>query len=99
MRKSLVAVAVLSALSLPAFAETWPAPESWQITQRVELKDGTILNVYKDGKTAMENAFGQALSMKPGHDMQAKDGRTINMVGNETVRVELANPLTSSAGG
>ncbi len=94
MRKHLAAAAILSALAVPAFAGNWPAPEPWQVTQRIELKDGTILNVYKDGKSAMENRFGQSVSMQPGHAMQAKDGRTVTMAGNETIRVELQNPFT-----
>ena len=95
MRKHIIAAAVLSVLSVPAFAEIWPTPEAWQVTQRTELKDGSFLNIYKDGKTAMENKFGQAVFMIPGQTMQAKDGRTITMVGNETLRVDLQNPLTS----
>lgn len=95
MSKHLVAAAILSALAVPAFAGNWPSPETWQVVQRIELKDGTYLNVYKDGKSAMENRFGQSVSMQPGHSMQAKDGRTITMAGNETIRVELQNPLTS----
>ena len=97
MRKHIIAVAVLSALSVPAFAEVWPAPDNWQVTQRIELNDGNFLNVYKDGKTAMENTYGRSVFMSPGQSMQAqgKDGRTIPMVGNETLRVELTNPLTS----
>ncbi len=94
MRKHLAAAAILSALAVPAFAGNWPAPESWQVAQRIELKDGTYLNIYKDGKSAMENRFGQSVSMQPGHSMQSKDGRTMNMAGNETTRVELQNPFT-----
>ena len=95
MRKHIIAVALLSALSAPAFAETWPVPEDWQVTQRIELKDGTFLNVYKDGKTTMENKFGHSVFMAPGQTMQANDGRTITMVGNETYRIERTNPLLS----
>jgi len=95
MRKQIIAVAVLSALSVPAFAEVFPVPESWQVTQRIELKDGNFVNIYKDGKTAMENTFGHAVSMDPGQTMQARDGRTIKMEGNETLRIDLQNPLTS----
>ena len=93
MRKHLAAAAILSVLSVPALAGTWPAPESWQVAQRVELKDGTFLNLYKDGRSAMENRFGQSVSMQPGQTMQGKDGRTVTMAGNETVRVEIQNPL------
>jgi copper resistance protein K len=95
MRKHIIAVAVLSALSLPAFAENWPVPPEWQVTQSIELKDGNFVNVYQDGKMAMVCKFGHSLSMTPGQTMQTKDGRTITMNGNETIRVELQNPLLS----
>ncbi len=95
MRKQLVAVAFLSVLAVPAFAEEYPVPESWQVAQRIDLQDGTTLIVYTDGKTAMENRFGQSIAMTPGHAMQTRDGRTVTMQGNETIRVELQNPLAS----
>ena len=96
MRKHLAAAAILSVLSVPALAGTWPAPESWQVAQRVELKDGTFLNVYKDGKSAMEDRFGKPVFMKPGQSMQAKDGKSVTMIVNETLRVELQNPLLTT---
>ena len=99
MRKHLIAVAVLSALSVPAFAEPWPVPAAWEIAQRVELSDGNFVNVYKDGKMGMECKFGHSLTMAPGQTMPTKDGRTISMVGNETNRVDLRNPLSLTGGG
>ncbi len=98
MRKHIIAVAVLSALSVPAFAEDFPVAEAWQVTQRIELKDGTFLNVYKDGKATMENRFGRPVYMKPGQSMQSKDGRTVPMIGNETYRVQRQNPLLTQPG-
>lgn len=94
MRKQIFAIAVLSALTVPAFAEDFPVADAFQVTQRIELKDGTFLNVYKDGKAGMENKFGRSVYMKPGQTMQTKDGRTVTMIGNETYRVERANPLS-----
>jgi hypothetical protein len=93
MRKQIIAVSVFSLLSVPAFAEIHPVPEQWQVTSRVELNDGTFLNIYRDGKMAMENRFGIPVYMQPGHAMQTKDGRTVTMVGNETFRVEARDPL------
>ena len=95
MRKHIIAVAILSALTLPAFAEQFPVPEGWQVSQRIELKDGTFLNIYKDGKYAMESRFGHPLDMKPGQTMVTKDGRSFTMASNETYRVSFANPLLS----
>lgn len=95
MRKNIIAIAILSALSIPAFAEVWPAPEGWQVKERIELTDGSFVNVYQDGKMAMECKYGHSQSMNTGHAMKARDGRTISMNGNETLRVELQNALLS----
>ena len=99
MRKSLIAAAVVSVLSLPALAEVYPVPDSWQITERIELKNGMFLNLYRDGKMAMENTFGQSVHMPAGQAMQARDGRSITMNGNETIRVEIQNPLSTPTSG
>ena len=96
MRKQIIAVAILSALSVPAFAEDFPVAAAYEVVQRIELQDGTFLNIYKDGKAAMETKLGRSVSMKPGEKMQTKDGRTVTMVGNETLRVEGQNPLTKA---
>lgn len=99
MRKHLIAAALLSTLAVPAFAVDFPVADAWQITQRIELKDGSFLNVHKDGKASMENKFGRAVYMKPGQTMQTKNGRNVTMIGNETYRVELQDPLRSTPRG
>lgn len=53
----------------------------------VALQDDSTLHVYSDGKMAMENQFGHAVVMADGQAMQAKDGSTISMRGDEVARL------------
>lgn len=90
MRKNLVLVSALAALSMSAFAQTtstshFAHPDA---IATYLLKDGNTLYVYKDGKMAMENKVGNAVHMKDGVAMETKDGKKIMMVGNEIWRVE-----------
>ena len=52
-----------------------------------QTKDGSTLHVFPDGKMAMEDRFGHTVNMQPGTAMQTKDGKTIIMNGNETMRL------------
>jgi hypothetical protein len=59
-----------------------------QVEKLIQLKDASTLHVYADGKMAMEDNFGRAAYMAPGHAMQTTDGKTIVMNGNEVARLE-----------
>ena len=52
----------------------------------IELKDGSTVHIFKDGKMGMEHKFGRAVAMKPGQVMETKDGKKIDMKGNEVER-------------
>lgn len=54
----------------------------------VDMKDGSTLYVFKDGKMAMEDKLGRAIRMKPGHVMDSKDGQRYIMVGDEVARLD-----------
>lgn len=56
-------------------------------TGAIELKDGTMVHIYKDGKMAMEDKAGRARTMKDGEKMTTKDGQVIMMKGNEVWRL------------
>ncbi len=56
-------------------------------TQIIELKDGSSVYVFEDGKMAMESKFGRVTRMNPGKTMEAKDGRKIVMHGDEVGRL------------
>ena len=83
MLKKLLTVVAMSAVMGSAFAV-----DLSQMAQSIALKDGSTVYVYKDGKMGMEDKYGRAVYMDPGHVMQTKDGKKIIMIGNEIYRVE-----------
>lgn len=66
------------------------AVDRGNVEKAYELKDGSTVYVFKDGKMAMENKVGQVVTMKEGHAMETKDGKKIMMKGNEIWRLENA---------
>jgi hypothetical protein len=85
MLKKILIVAAMSALSTAAFADYYARAEAKQV---VELKDGSTVFVFNDGKMAMETPFGRATRMNPGTVMEGKDGQKITMVGDEVARLD-----------
>ncbi|HRP96237.1 MAG TPA: CopK family periplasmic copper-binding protein [Rhodocyclaceae bacterium] len=77
---TLVAAASLAAFSVHAVSDRY-------VEQTVELKDGTRVHIFKDGKMGMEDRLGRAFLMPEGQVMEARDGRTLVMNGNEVWRV------------
>ncbi len=59
-----------------------------EIAKSIDLKDGSTVHVFKDGKMGMENPKGLVVYMDEGTLMDSKDGRKIVMKGNETARLE-----------
>lgn len=80
--------AAITMIAAPALAL-----DSADIQKAVELKDGSTVYVFKDGKMAMENKYGRVERMAPGHVMEAKDGQRITMQGDEVARLELIRTL------
>lgn len=80
-KKLLVAVAS-STVALSAFAL-----EGNQMEKCIELTDGSTVHVFTGGNMGMQDKWGRAFSMEPGHVMQTKDGQKIVMKGNEAMRV------------
>lgn len=90
-RTAIVSIALLVP-ALSAFAI-----DQGDVNKSVRLKDGSTVHQFKDGKMAMESKFGRAYRMKDGEAMQAADGSTITMRGDEVARLEVA--LQSHLGG
>jgi len=67
------------------------------VKTKVELRDGSFLYIFKDGKMAKEDAYGRAVRIKRGEVLIAKDGRQIKAVGNESARLD--GLLTDGHGG
>jgi uncharacterized protein YdeI (BOF family) len=81
--KKLLLVAAISVASMSALAV-----DQAQVQKSYELKDGSTVYIFKDGKMGMEDKFGRAAYMAPGHVMETKDGQKIIMNGNEVWRVD-----------
>lgn len=82
---TLLAVILSGLISSPAVASDEAADAA---AKTIPLQDGATLYVFKDGKMAMANKYGRAVSMKEGEVMTTKDGREVIMVGNQFAYLE-----------
>jgi len=64
------------------------AVDSSKVEKSFELKDGSTVYIFKDGKMAMEDKYGKVTPMKQGQVMETKDGQRLIMIGNELSRLE-----------
>ena len=83
MFTKLLVVAAGGMFALSAFAV-----DTSKVEKSIELKDGSTVYLFKDGKMGMENKFGKSVRMKQGHVMETKDGQRVIMVGDEVARME-----------
>lgn len=79
---------IATAVAVFAVASTAFAVNLANVAQKFELKDGSTVYVFKDGKMSMEDRLGRTVGMKAGHAMETKDGQKIIMIGNELARLE-----------
>jgi len=74
-----------------ANAATLSAPAntiaSGDVKQVLNLKDGSAVYIFNDGKMAMETKYGQAQRMDPGMVMETADGQKITMNSDEVARL------------
>ena len=83
MFKKILVGAASGIIALSAFAL-----DSTQVEKSIELKDGSTVHIFKDGKMGMEKKFGRTASMEPGQVMETKDGEKIIMKGNAVARTD-----------
>ena len=83
MLRKLLPIIAMSMITASAYAV-----DASQVAKSIPLKDGSTVYIYKDGKMGMEDKFGRAVYMYPGHVMETKDGKKIIMIGNEIWRVD-----------
>ena len=81
IRKSILALS----LALPALSAL--ALDNQDIVKSTPLKDGSTVHQFQDGKMAMESKFGRAIRMQNGATMEAANGQTITMNGDEVARI------------
>lgn len=84
MLKNMLMVVAISAVSVTAFANDAARTEAKQV---IDLKDGSTVYVFNDGKMAMEDKLGRAVRMEQNTAMEAKDGQKIMMHGDEVMRL------------
>lgn len=75
----------------PAFATDAAHAAAKQVHQ---LKDGSSVYVFHDGKMAMESSTGKAMRMNPGETMETKNGQKIIMVGDEVAKLDSLKYIT-----
>ena len=85
MMKKMLMVALMSAVTVTAFASDAARAAAKQV---IELKDGSTVYIFKDGKMGMEDKMGRAVRMKHGEVMETKDGQKIMMHGDEVMRLD-----------
>ena len=96
MFKKLFVVAASSMMAASAFAVNVS-----DVAKSIDLNDGSTVYIFANGKMGMENKFGRAVSMEPGHVMETRDGKKIAMFGSEISRTEewlQRGPLRGSPG-
>lgn len=90
---SLATAAIVSLMSpLPVFAEDG-FPNVWPAEKRTELKDGGALIVYKDGKMAVEDRYGNpAWKVRAGAMVETRTGERVTVSSNEIQRLDRSHP-------
>ena len=83
MPNKLMMVIAASAIAASAMAAESDARS--KAKQVFELKDGSSVYIFKDGKMAMESKMGKAERMEHGKVMETKDGQLIMMHGDEVM--------------
>ena len=61
---------------------------SGDVKQALNLKDGSAVHIFNDGKMAMETKYGRAQRMDPGMVMETVDGQKITMSSDEVARLD-----------
>lgn len=85
MLKKMLMVVAMSTVAVSAFANDAARAEAKQV---IDLKDGSTLYVFKNGKMAMENRYGHAARMEQNVAMETTDSQKIMMHGDEVARLD-----------
>lgn len=84
MLKNLIAVVVLATVASLANAGSIVRAASKEVH---EMKDGSTIYVFMDGKMAMEDSNGRPTLMKEGVVLETKSGQKLVPNGNEVARL------------
>ena len=83
----------LAALLTSLIAASAFAVDAETVSKQLELKDGSTVYIFEDGRMGMEDRFGRPFMMKEGHVMETKDGQKVMMMGSEVWRIERMHDL------
>lgn len=83
MFKKILLVAAISSIGVSAFAFN-----NDQVQKSVQLKTGSTVHIFKDGKMAMEDKYGRPQRMQEGAVMEVENGQKITMQGDEVARLD-----------
>ena len=95
MLKKLAIISVIAAISGSVMASETARREAKQV---VELKDGSTLYIFRDGKMAVEDQYGRAKFVKPNTELEATDGQKFRTEGNEVQRLDSLNSPERTVG-
>jgi len=84
MKSHIVIAALLSVLSVPAFAGHAATQAAKEM---IPLANGGTLYIFQDGKMAQESRLGRVVYQSIGTSVDAKDGRKIVITSNEVARL------------
>jgi hypothetical protein len=79
-----VLATTLAGMAAPSFAHHSLDPTTVNI---INLKDGSTLYVFRDGKMAKADRLGRPVYLNNGEVLEARDGRRVTAVGNEVARL------------
>lgn len=88
MKSNLIAIALIAAIAgaaAPVFARDAAQQAAKEV---INLKDGSTLFVFRDGKMAHENRVGRAVGLKNGELLETADGRKVTVTSNEVARLD-----------
>ena len=77
---------VLSAVAVPSFASDAATAAAGKL---IPMQDGGTLYVFKDGKMAVGDKYGRAVSVEIGKMIETADGSKITMSSNEVARLDV----------
>lgn len=86
----LTKIAVIAATALIA-TSAW-ADDKGTVVETFKLKDGSTVNVYEDGKTAVVDNVGRPVVKEEGAMVETVDGETVMLKGNEIWRLHRPTP-------
>lgn len=85
LMRNLLMVVAMSTVAASAYSDD-AARAAAQKT--IELKNGSTLFIFKDGKAAVEDKYGRAVRMKKGAVMETKDGEKLTIQAGEVMRLD-----------